>query len=166
MGWADDQIKKEQRNQESTKINDELRLWDHRLKDEVGKGCFEAVKAYVKAETEKYNKMQPTQSGGIFFLPDSSVTEEGDMMSQIPSFSIFRRDQPRARLYAKYSQPQHALLWKCGSVHGSYEVQVHPNNKCFFVGRDGNPRTPEEIGAELLNEANSAEPTGGGAVWS
>ena len=79
MSWADDQIRKERNEQESTKISDELRAWDHRVKDEVGKGCFDAVKNYVKAETEKYNKAQQNQASGIFFLPDSSAEEEGDI---------------------------------------------------------------------------------------
>lgn len=167
MGWAEDQIKKEQREQESRAVDKEIRIREERLKDEVGKGCFEAVKAYIKAETEKYNKAQQSQTSGIFFLPDSSAEEEGDMLSRIPSFTIFRKDQPRARLYAKYSQVQHALLWKCGSAQGSYEVRVNAASKCFFVrSEDDNPKTPEQIGDELLDKANRAESTGGGAVWT
>ena len=163
MGWADDQIRKEKSEQESKKINDEIRLLDHRLKDEVGKGCFDAVKAYVKTESEKYNTVH--KSDGIFFVADSSVEEEGDIQSTIPSFTIFRNDQPRARLYVKYARAQHALLWRCGSSEGSYEVQVNANGKCFFVGRDGHPRTPEQIGTELLDKANNADSTSG-TVWS
>jgi hypothetical protein len=167
MGWADDQIKKDQKKQESIAVDNQIRLLEDQLKAEVGKGCFEAVKAYVQAETERYNKAQQDQSSGIFFLPDSSVEEDRDMMSQIPSFTIFRRDQPRARLYAKYSERQHALLWRCGSAEGSYEMRATATGKCFFIGSsDNNPRTPEQIGNELLNRANSAELTAGGAIWS
>lgn len=165
MSWADDQIKKEKQEQESKAVNDELRLMDNRLKSEVGKGCFEAVKAYVKAEIEKYNKAQQNPTSGIFFLPDSSVEEEGDMMSQIPSFTIFKKDQPRARFYVKYSQARHMLLWRCGTSEGSYELRVAENGKGYLVGTDGNPKTPEEVGQELLNRAMQADPIGG-SVWA
>lgn len=162
MGWAEDQIKKERSEQESKKINNEIRAWDNRLKAEVGKGCFEKIKSYVSTQVEKYNKTQSGQSGGIFFLPDSSVEEERDIMSRIPSFTIFRRDQPRAHLYVKYSEPQHAILWRCGSAEGGYEVIARPDGKCHLAGVDGNPRTPEQIGNELLDRASRAEPIGGG----
>jgi hypothetical protein len=165
MGWSDDQIKNERKAQESKQITDELRLMDTRAKDAVGKGCFDAVKNYVRAEVEKYNAAQQSPANGIFYLPDSSVEEEGDMLSKIPSFSIFRKDQPRARLYVKYSQPQHALLWRCGSSQGSYQLRVSEDEKGFLLGSDGNPRTPEQVGDELLNRAARAEPTSG-TVWA
>ena len=110
MGWADNQIKKELHEEESKAIENELRVREERTKDEVGRDCFEKVKAYVQAEIEKYNKAQlDSTSHGMSFFSDTSVQEERDFMSKIPSFSIRRKDGRYGYVYVSYRQNTHVL---------------------------------------------------------
>lgn len=168
MGWAEDQIKKDQHKEESRAIDNELRIREERMKDEVGRDCFEKVKAYVKTEIEKYNKAMLTSSTqGMSFIPDTSVEEERDFMSKIPSFTIRKKDGRCDYLYVRYRQNGHVLEWRCGASRGSYELRVHPNGVGYFVKGDGTPKTPEMIGSELLDIASNAQPSGsGGMVWT
>ncbi len=163
MGWAEDQARKDRDRQEAENVTNELAAWDKHLKDEIGRGCFNAVKAYVKTEVEKYSKLNPAE--GMMFFPDTSVQEEQDFMSKIPSFSIVSKDGRRARVYVKYSETRHALLWRCGSHEGMYELRVHENGAGYFVDSSGQPRSPEQLGDELLTRARNAEPNGG-KVWA
>ena len=154
MSWADEQNKKDREAQESQRTNDALRLSEQRLKDEVGKECFETVKAYVKTEVEKYAKHNPAIK--LAFYPDTSYGEESDIMSQIPSFSIVNQSGPNLRIYVKYSKARHALLWECNGSKSIYELRVHANGEGYFVGRDGQPKTPQQIGDEILNIIRNA----------
>jgi hypothetical protein len=167
MGWAENQIKRDQAKEESSAVDNELRLREERMKDEVGRDCFEKVKAYVKTEIDTYNKAMPNSSTqGLSFIPDTSVEEERDFMSKIPSFTIRKKDGRCAYVYVRYRQNGHVLEWRCGASQGSYELRVHPDGAGYFVERDGTPKTPEMVGNELLNMAINAEPSGGGGmVW-
>ncbi len=165
MGWAEDQIKKERAEEESRAVDKELHLREERAKDEVGPGCFKKVKIYVEAEIDKYNGARPNSSSeGMAFIPDTSMEEEQDFMSKIPSFTIRKKDGRYAYVYVSYRQHGHVLQWKCGGAEGSYALRTRPNGVGYFVGSDSIEKTPEQIGNELLNRLIRAE-LRGGIVW-
>jgi len=163
MGWADDQIKEDQKDKESQAISDDLRLREEQLKDDVGRDCFEALKAYVKSQIERYNGSPSTSpTDRLLFIPDSSSAEEQDIMSKIPSFTIRKQDGRCAYVYVSYRQHGHQLRWKCGDSRGHYELRTHPDGSGYFLGGDGRPLSPQEAGDELLTMARKAEPASGG----
>jgi hypothetical protein len=70
MGWAEDQIRKDRDQEESRAVDNELHVREERMKDEIGRSCFEKVKAYIQTEIEKYNMAMPNSSTqGISFFP-------------------------------------------------------------------------------------------------
>ena len=159
MSWADDQNKRERDEQDSQRQSDELRLRDERKLDEIGPSLFKKLKDYVDAEVKRFNAQR--SGDGIFFIPDSSVANEQDLMSRIPSFSLRNKHARSPELYVKYSHSQRAIVWKCGSLEGWYRVHVEG----YLYSSDGTPKTPEQVGNELLSLARNAEPTHGN-VWA
>ena len=154
MSWADDQTKKEQDEKESQKQSDELRLRNERKLDEIGPALFAKLKSYAEAEVKRFNGKS---ANGMLFIPDSSASNEGDVMSKIPSFSLRNKDGRTPELYVKYSHVQRAIIWKCGSLEGCYRVHVDG----YLYASDNLPLTPEQVGDQLLTKARNAEPSSG-----
>lgn len=166
MSWADDQLAKEGKQRDEQSIEHQMNLRLEKKKDECGPLLFGQVRRAIKEEGDKYNISKG--GSGLKLSDDSSALSSSanftDLTSQIPSFSVQRKDGLFSPIEVSYLPASHALWWKCGGTSGSFLVTLDSQGQCQLEESDGTPISPTKV-AELLLSRLMREHKPSGSPW-